>query len=1468
MLTCGHFPQPIKTTPSASAQTAATQAFLASQNSNANLSAAAAAAALRSHTTTPTPVGQIQTKRMIQRNGSTSSFGSAAGNARPGGGLQRQNSSGSMTERTFRDQSPSRGPSPRGQSYDTPPVPALPKGYVSPPPPVPQKSHRRASSMEPPLRVSSPPPKKVGGRGVSLDRGPGVMTTRRTGPSAQRVTSLGSVAELERTGSKGSINFSRPISSPNSPPTSPINDRRTTTMSSGQPTSRPTTTTMAPGEVRYLQQSLQGATNPPAKKKIVTTGEGAQARNSPMQSDQRQPTDSGVAASVPKKMKKKIGAREESDEESKPTGFTTSYGSDSDATAEYTAPTERPPTFNTRAALLLSKQPSVVREDREAEEREERNGAGLGKVRPDLTAHNSSKANGKKWLYSNSTSQERNRSSSQPAPTLATTNVVPTARKLSGSDATPARGNDTIRGGRHQSLSPARAAHFPVQPILKTPNGVRHQPPPRSVSPAKSAMKLSPSPRAISPLGGGHAPSETSDTMSMLSEDGIRSRKKKNRVSFDDDAVVVVPGRTASPPISSDSQTKGETARSWFGIGHGKKQTGSSARSQVEEDDEVIKPTPALPSFGSIRGHEEREGTGVSDQPSSPSVEPHHTLASWAQETLARIDLSSDQAVGAILSQDFVTKSTASRQEPLAPQVTSVEGTGYGSDSEGSVYSTDKMEKAGVDSGVTGNISEAHAAPYRELASPRHGDEGDYQYASKQSNDAVPSIAVLPATPAEDALRGAEWVGDSPMSTGSYDFKHESHGVMEHHPTDPTPATIGIAEPEPEGVLASREPVTPVVGGVAEALRTQTEHEDDADDGEDTGESIYSDAAEDLSDLEGDGFGSINAIVESPIVDTFGMAMTTPPDSPSGRLATPVQAKKSKLSRLASNDSQPGTEEGWDKTQAYWSGLSESRKSQLERAAAQESVDEGFTQPALKPKKKKTVAKKDLPATGQEWPEQYAEQTARSRSPRMTDMKQSMRDGSGTTAEAPHIRKSMRTGDTLKPAIRQTPQSRPMDTTTPQEPRGTLQKKYRPVSAVPLVNYNTPSYQNTPSHTRTASGGSAAASATPLTPKQVKKRATPAVKPRRVKSDDSDSESSFRKLRPSTADSGRYTMRKSMRGAPPEQPQLPTTSRAGPLSVRTSSPTGSTSRRPFSSGGHGMKTSLRGSGESSTLRPERTKSPIRGFGFGRGSKAKDQNAPSKSRSRFSSKFGDSSDDDDGPSTFRSRFGESSDEDEPPKRPLNLAPVRGIPKRADEGDSTDLDDSSDNEKRPKRRGMPSKAKATKPEGIALAAGSLRRNGSGRDLTKLNELGTGLQAKKAAEKDPKRRSFFGLGRKKDDSRVKKPDLPGPAARDGTPQRNNVLPPGTPTSPRSPKLQRRNTPLTLDSNSWPLPPVLGAADDRPNTADGVANTARPDLGVRSSTMDTPSSKTAGQNGVVLGRSGKKKRFPMLRKAFGLHD
>ncbi|KAF2841110.1 hypothetical protein M501DRAFT_1009143 [Patellaria atrata CBS 101060] len=183
---------PKNTTPNSNAALAASQAFLKDRASNASLSNAAATAALRSFTTSPTAVADIQTKRMIRR-GSTSSQGSADARGQSNRGLVRQSSSGSMTERTFRSPSPNRKGSP-SIDPNAPPVPAIPKNVP-----------------KPPFRVTSPGPKKQGGRGVSVDRGTIQM-------HAARVTNLSQVPEVDRENSQRSINFSRPISPQSSSP--------------------------------------------------------------------------------------------------------------------------------------------------------------------------------------------------------------------------------------------------------------------------------------------------------------------------------------------------------------------------------------------------------------------------------------------------------------------------------------------------------------------------------------------------------------------------------------------------------------------------------------------------------------------------------------------------------------------------------------------------------------------------------------------------------------------------------------------------------------------------------------------------------------------------------------------------------------------------------------------------------------------------------------------------------------------------------------------------------------------------------------------------------------------------------------------------------------------------------------------------------------------------------------------------
>ncbi|CAO1601662.1 hypothetical protein XANCAGTX0491_005307 [Xanthoria calcicola] len=1535
---------PAKAPPTAAASTAAVQAFLASRASQANLSSAAAAAALRSRPTTPTPVGDLPTKRRAQRSGSVSSNGSSRPN------LQRQNSAGSMTERTFRDPSPSRLNPEYLYQDDPPPVPALPKGYVSPPP-LSARSIRRPASVEPPERVVSPVP-RAGGRGVSLDRAPGMVQPKQ--PKKQKRPNLGTVGEAERTQSRESINFSRPMSPQNSPPTSPLRELKAFPGISQPYTPTPTANmgVLRDGEADNIQYAVQDSATRPVKKKKKAAAkemvEGshfarrseAKPTGAPLDSSKKAPVSTtftpsqsytklatkeptGAPQPGAKKKKKRVVSSESSQG---------SYASDSDsAMSDRSSSTDRPRSFNTRAAGILAKQPSIVREDREAEEQEDNGKPAKQKYFKTSGVNGTALTPGS---GASATAIKHGKSVSQPP---SVTTAFDDSKHVDmpgapGNTVTTSTANGlSAKQPRPQSLSPGRAAHFLPQPMYETPDGIKHQPPARSVSPAKSALKHSPSSRGASPVGfagsghsrlSGAAGSEASDNGSVVSDDGSRlqpAKKKNARVSFDEDPVTVghasIPPATDSPTLMSP-QHKDSAKKGFLGFGR-RREAGASAK-DLDQDD-GIKPTPALPSFGSVRGRDRNEAEPVPRQVNEQGA---------TQTPLPDTATSSDQTVGHVLSQDFASKSGAPVQavptqqasnDPLPPEVTSVEGSGYHSEDEESTSSERGGKRDSVESTTFSpaaqqpNLYAESAVP--ESSVPETKSRGDDQQAPMQ-NGFVPSIAILPATPGIGSNENeAEGWFSMPGGFSASDADHEQQSMpwleqnkvpissaasAAHHATDPTPASLGIAEPEPESTTTSTTG-SPIVGHVAEGIHHQTEVSND-DESDDTGNSIYSDAAEDISDLEGDGFGSINAIMESPVAPRTPFLASIRPESPVAQAPSPSSktVRPKNVSRNESELSEPASEEGWDQAQAYWSGLSQSRKQQLERAAQPDdtkgSLAGNEAQPVPKqapaarpptderPKKKKMVKKANqstnppLPP----WPDrEFRKEATRPASPTGGGMKQSMRSSRPEGSQA-QMRSSMRNGVPLKSSLRNSvniPETQPAA-------RGGSTKKCRPLSAVAMGDYEKGKEKPAASHGRAASVGVTPKSAAPLPPKIAK----PAL--RRAVSDGSDSSSSFKKSRPSTSDGGKYSMKRTMRGASTteDRPQSAYASKPATQGVRPSSPT---SRRPFSTAGSGMRTSMRDSMDSGL--GSRTKSPSRSFGFGR--KTEPKAAAKKTGSRFTSRFGDSSDEDEAPIKRRSRIVDSSDEEDN----VGLTPVRGIPRRIDEGDSTDLEDSSASPSPAiQSKDNKSNVPATKAAGgFALATGSLRAG----------------QADRPAEKEKKKRSFFGgLGGSKKQSQPPPINTnlpPASTSRPPTATYSSPQPPASPqspkaarlvgsdvaaspnpsqASPKSPKLQRRNTPKRFASDSWPLPesntiPPAAAATManneklRPSTSDGAGvgkslamGTLRPEPGNRRVTAE--GQPVVGTNGAVGGPAigggteAKKRRFPMLRKALGLKD
>lgn len=1206
-----------------------------------------------------------------------------------------------------------------------------------------------------------------------------------------------------------------------------------------------------------------------------------------------------------------------------------------------------------RAAGFLHKQPSIVREDPEEEER----------------ATESSPAGAANLQQTGKTTM----TSAGPAKVY----VAPSATHTRSASLDVPR--SAAMGDRGRG-SPGRAAHFSPSPISE---GTRHVPPPRSISPVKSAMKHSPanSVRNSSPMAGFSVngpkapPSEASDTTSLASQDGLSGKKKKSaRVSFDDEPREMVPAPLK--PTTAKSVTRD--------------------RSPAVQDDmeEIMGPRPALPSFGSVRVRKSGTEPQMAEKVTESPPDRHEGA-------------SNDFAIASVIVNHHASKSGSDQPAaggvasnlPLQPEVTSKEGTGYASDSDEEAFSPDASStpaKAQNSKSQGSLVQDSSSASVNQDFDPEKDDTEvpainllpptpglDEEAKSPLGEDARPSItgsadqviARVMNAPLEDRYRVSVpggWDDDAPVSSAK--------DVVDRHATGPSLATVDVSEPSPaEDTLSTRVGSLPQTTERYSPQRTpelSAITEDDSDDS-----AAFSDAAEDLSDLEDGGFASLDAIVASPIdrsPTAPGTVISTPPDSPSAKVA------KKLADRAAASGHRLNDSGDWTEATAYWSRLSKDQRQRMEREALS-SDDEARPPPAAvkKPKKKKSAPKHvavlapDDETPRQPAPAQQQRPPQAQAQPRASAMKKSMRAPQGPSAAAQpadgdvHMRKSMRSGGAMRSSMRDGGQQ---TATRPQsayvEPEGKLQKRnIRPQSAGQLSSNNLPI--------------SAVAAATlqkqqqqPQTRTLQSQRPSPSTALARQTTNDSDSESSFKKnkRRPSvsTLDShGKYTMKRSMRagsldmGPSERRPTSPTPAGRGRGSslLRSLSPNGSMMGRNREN----LKQTMRGQSVDTGARTMRGQPAPRGdsktrFGFGSSKPAKvaAAPAPAPTKSRFKSRFGDSDSEEEGGGRrpmFRSRFADS-DDDEPASPVTDLAPVRGIPRRQgqDDGDSTDLEDEEEevprtkeaarNRQKAPKPGVPSQADIDKAmeaarrnvaaqgygtgtsnagtgnvapskEGGALEKKSLRHPGpsgesdsprarfsidSQRPEKKNEELPNGLAKEK-------KRGFLGSIMRR--NRSSQASVPQVSTLTQTPETTEPVPqippqkfeeeaPQTPT--RQPKLIRRasaqpkdatapTSPLhaatsSQNSTNWPLPPPpkvtangVESTNERPNTSDGIeseaiklARTMRPDLMPRSASGMQLGGRTdgtaAGDSAIYSAKTGRKKKFPGLRRMFGLND
>ena len=1551
---------------------------MSSQNPNRSLSSAAAAAALRARPHTPTNVGAVQTKRTMRRSPSISSVSSAPAGGRRTPKLERRGSSGSMTERTFRSPSP-HGREPQGQNQ-YPPVPAIPDGHrnstVGRSPStvgVGMQNFRTASQkMDTELpswytkpsgdtsnvRTSDAP---MGSAGKSLRRPESLIAAGRPDsqnsvnfsyPSRHRATSPSPSPTADRNPQWGSlppnsIRASLPASFSNHSDQAMVYDPNSRRMV-------PRTDQLDLMEVKY--HTREASEKQPKKKKGVQRSGSHLAKGTvarvkgttiePSEQEHDSSNRSSPALATPPNGRN-VPTGGQSLAEVNPTNATSSHlelaepSRDQQSQSEVQDMYAKERTAQVAEApsnRLVGRKPSVVRElpEEDAKEPEEPMYLTSKTVRQALDSVPTQQN-----LFSTpEDSGEPSSSGCNEPPTRSDfPEEVPAEQKVAYIPNKPVA--ELSRNGsisRSASNSPARTARFATTPSESL--AVRHAPLPRSASPIKSALKHYDSSARDASL------SDNGSDMRVTSPEREASiaRKKSARVSFDDHNTKIVgeaaPTENEDSPVAPSPQ---HSKRPWYShIARSKKKDISL------DEDEIMKPRPALPSFGSVREKKLREpeeerplirpsGSAYSSAtPSSPLMRPSSggITALATTPDSPSVGQSNDHAMGFIISQDQSSRNAAniSRfREPLPPVVTTAEAHRYDSDSASS-YSEDKLSNdemsGGSDAEAIPSTQTTMADSYDHMRSPpaipdksasrTKESHAELKSAIELPDNQVPAISITnpspaildgshPSESASNLQQYFEVPGTFPDEEVGEDRSSKQTTTKSSGLKDVTRSARSIVEPKTEVPTAQIDalPQTSPSG-----VPTAADVTDSADD--ESNASIYSDAYEELSDIEGDGYQSLNAVVESPLskkpaaapIESLGV---TKPDS--------TEAMGDHMLEKVIKDAEDSTEptqhivNDWETAKSYWRSLTTEKRRQLEREAMLEAGDDADAEtPTRRPSnRKKTpeqikatsvaqMAQAQAPAHGNKHsqpsnPERvYMIQpgtkdtqepydpppppSARMRTSLRPEQPAKQPQGSRTPSGGVHLRKSMR-GMTTAEETTGSGASRRVSA-PPERPASMSKTTLRPQTAAPGRKAADSSLAST-------SAGNATASA-----------AKPALQ--RRGSDASDS--SFKRSR--APSSGGFGFRNTMRQPPAGEVAVPAERSSGRFSIRSMSPPESPFRRGSSNatGGPpvtlGMRRTLRSNSESSQ---DSKRSSMQFPSFGRSNKASKASKKPKKTSRLRD---DSSDDDSTVApAFRSRFADSSDEDEPlpqpPTRPMSTGTLRGsatAPSRFQRSatvveeteEAPELPDSGDD----RSMQMPSPLRSPKSTALSRPMPQ-RQSSSGIGTSTLNRSGSGRArltepAYTSPESPKNRRSFMDNILR----RNKKADQDGKIQRGGwtesAARRDTLLERdadelrdlrGDSINPGSPKLQKRTRPGSRNG-SWPLPDV--GDNGRPSTADGRVNGGplpRPNIADRRSTsLGLPG--VVGQPAKYDGKdvlepennNKKKKKFGALRRMFRLDD
>ncbi|KAL4799648.1 hypothetical protein BDV19DRAFT_354487 [Aspergillus venezuelensis] len=810
----------LSTPNSQNAQSAATRAFAQSQSPSSSLSSAAAAAALRSLTSTPTPVENVQTRRMLQRQSSISSQPVGSPTLRPSSrnGLRRVNSSASMSARTFRDQSPGRPTS----SYSTmstmstpavaPPLPSIPPEFSG------RKTQSRRSVSLGPSTWSPSPPIQTPDRSRP-DKARSVISPVNAPGSPRTIGSPDAVPSSplhQRSESRNSINFSYPMNSRTNSPTIPsgVSDRPEAASGAAASLNKRSSAHFNHTRAARLQShnakggsSAAGARSALAAAQAVITSRNDEPEPEKVSPRPARRREQPVVERSPSRSPGPVDAKSRTPVK-KPSPL-----------AEEQTVKERPKSI----AMTEQPQPAPVKKQSQTvPAKEEPKPAPVKEQSQPIPV----KEQENRPLTKDLPVEQPPRPSTPPISEkiVRTPPVSPPQAKSSPLANFVVNADEVSQPALRQLSSPVRAAHFPSQ--LTVAGNEIHQPPPRSLSPAKSAMKnrtssLSPDGRLSGILRPGPPLSEISDATSVASDDGVRpgNRKKSAKVSFDDEAEIV--GVAASPPTSPDDTLpasppgKSKSKTSWFSL-H-KRKTSPPRAKDNDDFDGILKPRAALPSFGSVRPN--KDGA-KQDTTAQPDVNGDDSTSESDDE------FPNGYAINSVISRASdkdEQKQVPADALPAEPTVAAARD-GAGTQEEPSPMSESDSEPA--------YFHKTQLSPLPEVPSDQNLPLNEFPLPQ------MPDITLQPATPDPEKGRASldEW--DSP----------------EEYP---------------------RQSVEEAEGSTQKKGRRRSYGE--SDNGNDSSSSVYSDAEEDLDeDLDGDGFGSINAIVEhGPEQSPPGQAITS-----------------------------------------------------------------------------------------------------------------------------------------------------------------------------------------------------------------------------------------------------------------------------------------------------------------------------------------------------------------------------------------------------------------------------------------------------------------------------------------------------------------------------------------------------------------------------------------------------------------